>query len=152
MPTARGVLLIGILGLMRSSASAVTVAVTMLALTGCAGPSSGSASPPPAGASASVVLDTYLRALTAGDCAAAHAVAAPTFSKGNGELCGDVKVSAFSLSGDPATPGSNEVVYSSVLTTEGSSDGTIAPGETVWFYDLKRQGGEWKLVGGGSGP
>jgi len=126
--------------------------VSLLSLVGCAGTSSGGASLPPAGASAAVVLHAYLHALVAGDCTTAHALAASTFSIGNGELCGDVKVSAFSVSGDPATPGPHEVVYSCVLTTDGSSDGTIAPGTTTWFYDLKRESGQWKLVGGGSGP
>ena len=143
---------LGILRGMRSGAPAVVGGVAMVALAACTGTSSGSVSLPPTGASASVVLNTYLRALVAGDCTTARALATSTFRTGNGELCGDVKVSAFSLSGDPAAPGPNEVVYGSVLTTEGSSDGTIAPGKTTWFYDLKRQGGAWKLVGGGSGP
>lgn len=124
---------------------------SLIALTACGGNSSGTASLPPAGASASVVLDTYLRALVAGDCTTAHALAKST-SIGTGELCDDVKVSAYSLSDDPATPGPNEAVYASVLTTKGSSDGTITPGKTTWFYDLKRQDGEWRIVGGGSGP
>lgn len=126
--------------------------VAVLALAGCGDASSTSVSLPPKGASASVVLDTYLRALVAGDCTTAHALAAPSFSVGNGELCGDVKVSAFTVHSRPATPGPGEAVYSSVLTTGGSSDGSIAPGRTTWFYDLDRQDGEWKLVAGGSGP
>lgn len=125
----------------------------MLALAGCAGASSRTAlSQPAAGASASVVLHTYLRALVAGDCDAAHALAESSFSIGNGELCGDVRVSAFSLRGGGATPEADDVVYATVLTTGGSSDGSIRPGKTTWFYDLERHGGEWKLVGGGSGP
>lgn len=110
-------------------------------------------SPPPAGASAAVVVDTYLHALVAGDCTTAHALATSTFKPGNGELCGQVKVSSFSLNPKPATPGSDEVIYGSVLTiTEGSSDGTVPSGAITWFYDLKRQNGSWQLVGGGSGP
>lgn len=138
---------------MRSGRSVLASVGTLVVLAACGATSSnGAISQPPAGASASVVLDTYLRALVAGDCTTAQAVAAPTFVVGNGELCGDVKVSAFSVSRDPATPSPNEVVYASLLTTGGSSDGTIERGKTTWFYDLKRQGGEWKLVGGGSGP
>jgi len=137
---------------MRSRASAVVGGIALLALAGCAGTPTVSAPLPPAGASASVVLDAYLHALVAGDCTSAHALAAPTFKTGNGELCGDVTVSSFSVSGDPATPGRDEVVYASVLTTGGSRDGSISRGRTTWFYDLKRQDGAWKLVGGGSGP
>lgn len=96
---------------------------------------------------ASVVLDTYLRALQSGDCTAARAVATPTFKVGNGDLCGEVKVSAFSVDSQPSTPGLDDVVYSTALTTAGNADGTIAPGKTIWFYDLKRHSGQWKLVG-----
>ncbi|KGN31193.1 hypothetical protein N802_04650 [Knoellia sinensis KCTC 19936] len=98
------------------------------------------------------MLDTYLRALVAGECAIARAAAAPAFSSENGDLCGDVEVSAFSVREDAATPGPDEVVYSTILTTDGSSDGTIARGETLWFYQLEHRGGEWRVVSGGSGP
>lgn len=125
----------------------------MLALAACGGSSSSAAVPlPPAGAPASVVLGTYLRALVAGDCATAHALAASTFSRGNGELCGDVVVSAYSTPTGPARSGRHAVEYASDLTTEGSSDGSVAPGQTTWFYRLERQDGEWRLVSGGSGP
>ena len=117
--------------------------VAVLGLAGCAAISSGAAvSLPPAGAPAPVVLDAYLRALVAGDCRTAHALVTPSFSIGNGELCHAVKVSAFSLRGGGTTVGAHEVVYSAVLTTGGSSDGTIAPGRTLWFYDLKRRDGQ----------
>lgn len=140
-------------GAMRLATSALVGSVAVLALAGCARTSSPTVvSAPPAGTSASVVLHTYLHALVAGDCASARALAASTFSVGNGELCGEVKVSAFSLSNDAARPTSDEVVYSSVLATEGSGDGSVPPGKITWFYDLKLLNGEWKLVGGGSGP
>ena len=137
---------------MRSMWLGVVNGVALLAMSACAATPSGGASLPSAGASASTVLDTYLRALVASDCTTAHALATSTFAPGNGELCGDVKVSSFSVSGDPATPGPDEVTYATVLTTDGSSDGTIARGKTTWFYDLKRHNGAWKLIGGGSGP
>jgi hypothetical protein len=126
---------------------------SVFALVACGGnSSSASVSPPPAGAPAAVVLDTYLRALVAGDCDATHALAASTFSVGNGELCGEVEVSAFSAPTGPARSGRHVVEYASDLTTAGSSDGSIAPGQTTWFYRLERQGGEWRLASGGSGP
>lgn len=136
----------------RFAATAAAVASAILALTGCGASSRDTASAPPAGASASVVLDTYLRALVAGDCATAHAAAASTFSADQGDLCGDVDVSAFSVREGPATPGPDEVIYATVLTTNGSSDGTIARGKTDWFYQLERQGGEWRVASGGTGP
>ncbi len=132
---------------------AITVScLCLLSLAGCSKTSSETASPPSASAAASAVLESYLQALVAGDCTAARAVAASTFRKGDGDLCGSVDVKAYSVNEAPASPGPDEVVYGTVLTTSGSSDGTIAPGKTTWFYDLKRQDGQWRLTGGGSGP
>ncbi len=125
----------------------------MIAVAACGGTSSSAdVSLPPEGASASVVLDTYLQALVAGDCKTTHALAGSTFVWGNGELCGDVKVSAFSVPTGPATLGSSKVEYASDLTTSGSKDGSITPGKLTWFYQLQLQDGEWRLVSGGSGP
>lgn len=108
---------------------------------------------PPDSAAPAVVLDAYLRALQAGDCAAGRALGTATFRPGNGELCGATKVSAFRVTGDPATPSSDEVVFATVLTTSGSSDGSVPAGDIIWFYSLDRQpNGAWRLAGGGSGP
>ena len=63
-----------------------------------------------------------------------------------------MRVSAFSIRVDPAMPGPNEIVYSTVLTTGGSRDGTIERGGTVWFYRPEHRGDEWILVSGGSDP
>jgi hypothetical protein len=107
---------------------------------------------PPAGSSHREVLDSYLRALVAGDCEAAHALATGSFTVGNGELCDAVVVSDFEPLGQPATPSEDEVIYSTVLTISGDTDGSIEPGEQTWFYSLRRTDGGWRLVGGGSGP
>ena len=128
-------------------------AASVLALAACGGSSpSGTVSLPLAGDPASVVLDTYLQALVAGDCDTARALVASTFSVGNGELCGEVEVTAFSAPTGPARSGPHVVEYASDLTTGGSSDGSISSGRTTWFYRLARQGGEWRLISGGSGP
>jgi hypothetical protein len=87
-----------------------------------------------------------------GDCATAHAAATSTFATDPAELCGEVRVSAFSVREDPATPGANEAIYMTTRTTNGSSDGSIARGETDWYYGLEREGGEWRLISEGSGP
>ncbi len=52
----------------------------------------------------------------------------------------------------PARPRPHVVEYASDLTAKGSSDGSIGAGETTWFYELAQRDGEWRLVGGGSGP
>ena len=140
------------MGRLGTTAVTMVLGSALLAMTGCGGSPRESASAPPPGSPARTVLDTYLRALVKGDCATAHAAAARAFSARRGELCGHVVVSAFSVREDPATPGPDEVTYATVLTTNGSSDGTIAPGKTDWFYQLQRQGGEWRIVNGGTGP
>lgn len=107
---------------------------------------------PPDPAPPNVVLTAYLTALRAGDCTTAHPLATSTFTIGNGELCGGVKVSAFTPLTQPATPRDGEVVYATTLTTSG--DGvSIDAGDITWFYTLERQpSGAWRLTGGGSGP
>jgi predicted enzyme related to lactoylglutathione lyase len=52
---------------------------------------------PPKDTPASLVLETYLHALQAGDCGSAHALAASTFTVSNGDLCGAVQVKNFNL-------------------------------------------------------
>jgi hypothetical protein len=100
-----------------------------------------------------VVLDAYLRAVVAGDCNQARKLAVATFVKGNGELCGDVHVTAYKVSPDAARPNPREAVFGTWITTTGTSDGSIHPGGMTWFFDLVQQSdGSWRLAGGGSGP
>jgi hypothetical protein len=108
---------------------------------------------PPDSAAPAVVLDAYLRALVAGDCNTGRQLATESFGKGSGELCGNARVSAYRIDGEPARPSADEVVFSTTLTTAGSDDGSIEPGEIIWFYSLDRQpNGSWRIVGGGTGP
>lgn len=103
-------------------------------------------------ASSSVVLGAYLRALKSGDCDSAHALAATSFIRGNGELCGAVTVTAYTQPGTPAAPRDGEVIFSITLTI-GSGDDSLPAGDHTWFYSLdRRPDGAWRLVGGGSGP
>jgi hypothetical protein len=107
---------------------------------------------PPDSASPAAVLDAYLTALMASDCQTARALVTSTFTVGNGELCGAVRVSAYVVDPTPATPPDGEVIFATTLTTSG--DGASIPaGDVTWFYDLIRQpSGAWRIVGGGSGP
>ena len=97
-------------------------------------------------------MDTYLRALVAGDCTTTQALTAASAGPADGDLCGKLNVTGFSIDVDPTTPGPAEVEYGVVLATDGGGGGTIQPGKTVWFFDLKKQDGEWRLVSSGSGP
>lgn len=123
-------------------------AALALVLGGCAGPS---ITAPPVSASASAVLEAYLRAFEAGDCGAAGQV-----WKGSGEdgnLCGSTTLSRYQFTGPPATPSATEVEYAIDLTTTGTGEGSIQPGETLWFFILDRQAnGAWRITSGGSGP
>ena len=124
-------------------------ALVVLPVAACAPP----VALPPATASPEVVLDAYLRALVAGDCDTERRLVTATFVKSNGELCSVTRVSAYRIEPSSAASSSNEVVFATVLTTTGSDDGTIRPGEVAWFYSLDRQpDGSWRLDGGGSGP
>ena len=99
------------------------------------------------------VLIAYLGALVANDCASARQVVLATFTKGDGELCGAVRVTgAHVVDGAPAMPNATEVVFATTLQTEG--DGVSIPaGEITWFVTLQRQpNGAWRITGGGSGP
>jgi hypothetical protein len=127
----------------------VGAAIVALALAAC----QPGVAVPPDSATPEVVLDAYLRALVAGDCAIGRKLAVPTFQKGNGELCGSTGVTGFRIEPPPARPSADEVVFFSVLRTTGSDDGSIQPGEIGWFYSLQRQpSGPWRITGGGTGP
>jgi hypothetical protein len=107
---------------------------------------------PPSDATPARVLTTYLQALRAGDCPTARALGTSTFVPGNGELCGHLTVKANTPLGTPAERGDGEVIFSTVLTTDGGDD-SMPDGDHIWFYSLKRQpAGMWRLIAGGSGP
>jgi hypothetical protein len=127
--------------------------LTVVAGASCS-PAPGAAfSMPPTSAGADVVLDAYLRALVASDCADGRKLTTATFVAGNGELCGDTRVSDYKVNPVPARPNSTEAVYVTTITTSGTSDGSVAFGSMTWFYDLVQQpDGAWRIVGGGSGP
>jgi hypothetical protein len=131
----------------------VLALLTVVATASCSAATTPSAfSLPPASAGADVVLDAYLRALVAGDCATGRKLTTATFVKGNGELCGETRVSDYKINPEPGG-GGTEKVYSTTITTSGTSDGSIQAGSMTWFYDLVQQpDGSWRIAGGGSGP
>ena len=135
----------------------LAVAFVLLIAMAC-DPSKAESSPvaiaiPPDAAPAETVLRTYLSALLVRDCDTARQLTTPTFRKGNGELCGFVRVTRARIDGAPATPSAKETVFGTTLTTDGDGGQSIEAGELMWFYDLIRQPtGAWRIAGGGSGP
>jgi ketosteroid isomerase-like protein len=128
------------------------VTLVLGVLAGCASTSTTPITLPSAGADARTVLSVYLKALKAGDCQTARQLTTSTFSVGNGELCGALKVLSYTEPGQAALPGNGEAIFPVELTVTGG-DGSLRQGENTWFYDLKQQpDGQWRLVGGGSGP
>ena len=93
-------------------------------LSGCSRPAMPSDSAPP-----EVVLEAYLHAFKAGDCATAHALGTSSFVVGNGELCGALDLISYTISTPPATPNDHEVVFGTLETTHGG-DGSGARGPT----------------------
>ena len=82
-------------------------------------------------APALVVLQTYLRALVAGDGETAHALATSTFVLGNGELCGadGIRVTSWEI----LNPYSNDADFAVNLTIDGGNEvmhPEISPGST----------------------
>ena len=108
---------------------------------------------PPPSASPQTVLETYLRALVAGECSVGRQLGADGFGPGRGDLCGATRVASYRIDGPPAAPTANELVFSTSLTTSGTSDGTIRAGSIGWFFTLDRKAnGSWRITGAGSGP
>jgi hypothetical protein len=126
------------------------LALSVLVLTACAP----AVALPPASASPQVVLDTYLRALAAGDCSTGRKLwTEGAASRVRGDLCGETQVSAYGITGDPAQPTADELVFSTILTTTGTRDGSVRAGRITRFFTLRRQAnGVWRIWGGGSGP
>jgi len=127
------------------------VALALGLLAGCASPLHAPIALPSAGSAPREVLSVYLEALKAGRCRTANRLTTSSFAT-DGELCGHVKVWSYTEPGQPALPGNGEAIFSTVLSVSGA-DGSMTNGKNTWFYVLRQQDdGEWRLVGGGSGP
>lgn len=107
----------------------------------------------PASASARTVLDGYLTALVAGDCAAAASFAAPSFTHSNGELCGSTHVTSATVDSGMSDGITSDGGRFAAHLRYNHADDSMQPGGTLWFYNLQ-QGptGRWQLVSGGTGP
>ena len=108
----------------------------------------------PANATSLEVLTAYLDAYKAGQCSWARQLwIDPVPHTGDGDLCGDAQLLAYSVSPEPARPTFDIANFATSLTTSGSRDGSVEPGRTTWFFQLNRQAdGAWRIRSGGSGP
>ena len=98
------------------------------------------------------MLNSYLGALVAGDCATARALATDDYVDATNELCGSGHVRGTGKHiGQVPTPRAGEVEFMTTLTfarTDTGNDGTLD-----WFYSLSQDSdGAWRVVGGGTGP
>ena len=106
---------------------------------------------PEDGATPRQVLDAYLLALQAGDCATTQAYAVDRFPT-DGELCGHVNVLSYRSDAYTSKPSADQVELAATLTIKGG-DQSLQDGDHLWFYTLRRQPtGAWRLSAGGSGP
>lgn len=143
-PTAR------VMGVALLLAAAFGLAVLGSRLSPQPSPSPAAVTIPPDSAPPAVVLDAYLRALQAGDCATASQLTIPLlFRLGNGDLCGVVTgVTSFSVSGDAHVVNPIEVGFLATITITGTTHGLPA-GEITSYYILQQQSnGAWRIVDG----
>ena len=132
----------------RGSAVAAVGLAAALALGAC---THAAGALPEDGATPRQVLDAYLLALQAGDCATTHEYAVDRFLT-DGELCGHVNVLSYRGDAYKAQPSADQVELAATLTMKGG-DQSLQDGDHLWFYTLHRQPtGAWRLSAGGSGP
>lgn len=109
---------------------------------------------PPRSASPSLVLATYLEALSVGDCATARTLATVSFASGEGIWCGPgrPRVLAYENPGNPAQPNATEADFAVAVTTEGQPI-SFYDGPYGWFFIVRAQpDGSWRVDGAGTGP
>ena len=92
---------------------------------------------PEDGATPRQVLDAYLLALQAGDCATTHAYAVDAFLT-DGELCGHVNVALLPERRLHAKPSPTRSCSPPQLTIK-DGDQSLPDGDHLWFSTLRRQ-------------
>jgi hypothetical protein len=109
---------------------------------------------PAANATPLAVLTAYLAAYKDGQCEFARRLWITAMRQvGDGDLCGDAHLTEYQINPEPAAAAPDRVEFYTTLTTTGSNDGSVEPGETGWFFELGRQSdGTWRILQGGSGP
>lgn len=98
------------------------------------------------------LLEVFLKTLVIGDCAAARKLSTPSGFAQVGGFCQRIHVVDFTILGDGASVGPDEVTFATELAIERGDDSLPAGDHTI-FFSLERQpGGPWRVTGGGTGP
>lgn len=107
---------------------------------------------PPDGAPALTVLNAYLDAWRAGNCATSQALETPSYAASRVGKCGQVEITTYQIDPNPSTPTQDWTEFSTTVTTKGG-DETLPDGEHILFCVLLRQpSGAWRLSDVGTGP
>ena len=105
----------------RGDAPPPLLGLALIAATGLAACTNVPKPPPAAGATPRQVLDAYLLALQAGDCATTHEYAVDRFLT-DGELCGHVEVQSYRSDAYRSQADPDEVVLAATLTIKHGDD------------------------------
>lgn len=105
---------------------------------------------PPADASVTEMADAYMSALASTDCATVTALSKPNTHT----WCADAVLVSFQRTGQtstlPGAPGDPEqTCVDYVITTNGSKDGSLNPGQMPWNLCFQPTEQGWRLSGQG---
>ena len=101
---------------------------------------------PPDSAAPDVVLDTYLRAQVAGDCATARALSLETAVPCDGSI----KAYAFDHSRSFSLPDGSVQFHPTLTVT--IEFGMTAGEHGIYYYLARQPNGVWRVTSGGDGP
>jgi hypothetical protein len=102
---------------------------------------------PPDSAEPEVVLGAYLGALSAGQCDVAEQYIDSPIYRWSDILCGGaVRITEFSIVGEPRFFGTNRLDMDALLTTNGRSVGMSADQGQFTFELQQRSSGAWRIV------
>lgn len=112
-------------------------------------PTAAVASMPPDSAPPAAVLEAYLVALEANDCAIANRLTMPLVLNSEFvDLCAVTRVTAFVIEGEPAVVDFESVRIRARITITGTTSG-LSAGEITGTYFLQRQAsGAWRIIQG----
>ena len=106
---------------------------------------------PPEDAPPLAVLNAYLGAWRAGDCATSQVLETPSYAASQAGKCGQVEVTTYQIDPNPATPTADWAEFSATVTQKGG-DETLDGTHTLFFGLLRQPTGAWRVSDVGTGP